>query len=62
MEHKETITLYKKYYLEEYPKYDNYDTINVNKYTEIPYDYNGVMGVPITFLDKFNPNQFDVLG
>lgn len=62
MKHKETITLYKKYSLEEYPKYDNYDAINVNKYTEIPYDYNGVMGVPITFLDKFNPNQFEILG
>lgn len=62
MKHKEIITLYKKYSSEEYPKYDNYDAINVNKYTEIPYDYNEIMGVPITFLDKFNPNQFEILG
>lgn len=47
--------LYKKYTLEEYPKYDNYDAINVNKVSDIPYDYDGVMGVPITFLDKWTP-------
>ena len=45
-----------------YPKYDNYDAINVNKTAEIPLDYNGVMGVPITFLDKYNPEQFEILG
>lgn len=55
-------TLYKKYSPEEYPKYDNYDAINVDKTTEIPKDYNGVMGVPITFLDKYNPEQFKIIG
>lgn len=60
--HHDLITLYKKYSLEEYPKYDNYDAINVEKYTDIPFDYNGIMGVPITFLDKYNPEQFEILG
>lgn len=60
--HKEYITLYKKYNSEEYPKYDNYDAINVNKYTDIPYDHDGAMGVPITFLDKYNPEQFEIIG
>ena len=45
-----------------YPGYDNYDAINVNKTKDIPKDYNVVMGVPITFLDKYNPNQFEILG
>lgn len=45
-----------------YPKYDNYDAINVDKVAEIPCDYDGVMGVPITFLDKYCPEQFEVLG
>lgn len=45
-----------------YPKYDNYDAINVNNIREIPYDYYGVMGVPIGFLDKHNPNQFEIVG
>lgn len=58
----ETMTLYRKYDPEEYPQYDNYDAINVNKVAEIPYDYDGVMGVPITFLDKFNPDQFEIVG
>jgi hypothetical protein len=58
----EELILYKKYTLEEYPKYDNYDAIEVAKYAEIPLDYNGVMGVPITFLDKFNPDQFEIIG
>ncbi len=57
----EELILYKTYSPEEYPKYDNYDAINVNKVAEIPYDYEGVMGVPITFLDKYNPNQFEIL-
>ena len=52
----------KKYTPEEYPKYDNYDAINVNKTAEIPYDYDGAMGVPITFLNKYNPDQFDIVG
>lgn len=47
---------------EKYPKYDNYDAINVDKTIEIPMDYEGVMGVPITFLDKHNPKQFELLG
>lgn len=47
---------------EKYPKYDNYDAINVDKTSEIPMDYDGVMGVPITFLDKHNPKQFEILG
>lgn len=45
-----------------YQKYDNYDAINVNKTCQIPIDYNGVMGVPITFLDKYNPEQFEIIG
>ena len=59
--HNEFITLYKKYSPDKYPKYDNFDAINVDKYYEIPYDYNGVVGVPITFLDKYNPDQFEIL-
>lgn len=47
---------------EKYPKYDNYNAINVDKTNEIPLDYDGVMGVPITFLDKHNPKQFEILG
>lgn len=58
----ENITLYKKYSPEEFPKYDNYDVINVDKVSDIPMDYDGVMGVPITFVDKYNPNQFEILG
>ena len=56
------ILLYKKYSPEEYPRYDNYDAIEVSRTAEIPEDYFGVMGVPITFLDKYNPNQFEILG
>ena len=58
----ETLPLYKKYTPEEFPKYDNYDAINVNKTSDIPYDYDGVMGVPITFMDKYCPEQFEILG
>ena len=47
---------------EEYPHYDNYDAINVNKTSDIPCDYDGVMGVPITFLYKYNPEQFEIIG
>jgi hypothetical protein len=57
----EALTLYKKYTPEEYPKYDNYDAINVDKTSDIPVDYDGAMGVPITFLDKFNPKQFEIV-
>ncbi len=60
--HNEELILYKHYTPEEYPKYDNYDAINVNAYTDIPCDYDNVMGVPITFLDKFNPDQFEIIG
>lgn len=56
----ETIASYKKN-PEQYPKYDNYDAINVDKTIEIPLDYDGVMGVPITFLDKHNPKQFEIV-
>ena len=56
--------LYKKYYgnKNEYPKYDNYPAININKATDIPMDYKGEMGVPVTFLDKHNPKQFEIIG
>lgn len=57
----EELILYKHYTPEEYPKYDNYDAINVDKVAEIPCDYDGVMGVPITFLDKYNPEQFEIV-
>lgn len=56
------IILYKKYTPEEFPKYDNYDAIEVSRVCEIPKDYNGVMGVPITFLGKYNPSQFEIVG
>ena len=57
----EDIILYKTYNEKDYPKYDNYNAINVNKVTDIPMDYTGAMGVPITFLDKYNPDQFEIL-
>src|SRR3990167_1491453 len=56
------LTLYKKYTPEEYPKYDNYEAINVDKVSDIPMSYSGMMGVPITFLDKYNPKQFEIIG
>lgn len=58
----EEIILYEHYTPEKYPKYDNYDAININKVVEIPCDYDGYMGVPITFLDKYNPRQFEIIG
>ncbi len=58
----EELVLYKRYSPKEYPKYDNYDAINVNKTAHIPSDCDGAMGVPISFLDKHNPDQFEVLG
>lgn len=58
----EQLDLYKKYNAEEYPKYDNYDAIEVSRTKDIPMDFNGVMGVPITFLDKYCPEQFEILG
>jgi len=57
----EELVLYKTYSPEAYPKYDNYDAIEVGKTAEIPMDYDGVMGVPITFLDKYNPEQFEIV-
>ncbi len=59
----EDIVLTKTYYgnESEYPKFDNYDAINVDKTKDIPMDYKGVMGVPITFLHKFNPEQFELI-
>lgn len=58
----EDLILYEKYSEEKYPKYENYDAINVDKTKEIPVNYDGIIGVPITFLDKYNPNQFDIIG
>ncbi len=58
----EDLILYKHYTPEDYPRYDNYDAINVNVTNDIPCDYEGVMGVPITFLDKYNPDQFEIIG
>ena len=57
----EKLDLYKRYSFEDYPKYDNYDAIEVSRVDEIPMDYDGVMGVPITFLYKYNPKQFEIL-
>ena len=57
------LDLSKKHYTpEKYPKYDNYDAINVDKVADIPCDYPGVMGVPITFMDKYCPEQFEIVG
>ena len=64
LEHKkrnEELILYKQYSEECYPKYDNYDAIDVSKVAEIPVDYEGIMGVPITFLYKYNPSQFQII-
>ncbi|MCR5367524.1 adenine-specific methyltransferase EcoRI family protein, partial [Eubacterium sp.] len=61
----ETTYLYSKkeqLYPDLYPKYENYDAINIDKTAEIPMDYYGVMGVPITFMDKYNPDQFIIVG
>lgn len=58
----EMLDLKKVYKPADYPKYDNYDAVNVNKTADIPADYDGAMGVPISFLDKYCPDQFDILG
>ena len=58
----EELVLTKSYNPIDYPKYDNYDAIEVGKVVNIPKDYYGTMGVPITFLDKYNPEQFEILG
>lgn len=57
----EDLPLYKEYNEKEYPKYDNYNAIEVSKTADIPKDYDGYMGVPITFLDKYNPEQFEII-
>ena len=57
----ENIILYKKYTSVDYEKYDNYDAINVDYTKDIPMDYSGAMGVPISFMDKFNPSQFEII-
>ena len=57
----EEMILFKRYSPEEYPKFDNYDAINVDKTKYIPKDYKGAMGVPISFLDKHNPDQFETI-
>lgn len=56
------IVLTKSYSPQIYPQYDNYDAINVDRTKKIPFDYPGIMGVPITFLDKYNPEQFEIIG
>ena len=58
----EELVMYKTYNPEEFPKYENYEAINVDKSTDIPIDYDGVIGVPITFLDKYSPDQFEIVG
>ena len=58
----EELILFKKYTPNEFPAYDNYDAIEVSNTKDIPADYFGAMGVPITFLDKYNPDQFEILG
>lgn len=59
---RENILLFREYSSELYPKYDNYDAINVDKVADIPCDYYGVMGVPITFMQYYNPDQFEIVG
>jgi hypothetical protein len=60
-ERHEDLILYKEYSPEEYPKYDNYDAINLDITKNIPLDYIGAMGVPITFMDKYSPDQFEII-
>ena len=61
-ERHEDLTLFKKYSPEDYPKYDNFDAIEVSKTASIPVDYDGIMGVPVTFLDRYSPEQFEIIG
>lgn len=58
----ENLILVEKYSAERYPSYDNYDAIEVSRTSDIPEDWTGVMGVPITFLNKYNPDQFEIVG
>lgn len=60
-ERHEDLILYKTYNETEYPKYDHYDAINVDKTKDIPMDYKGAIGVPITYLDKYSPDQFEIV-
>lgn len=55
------LPLHRQYIESDYPRYDNYDAINVDRVKDIPFDYDGVMGVPITFIDKYNPDQFEIV-
>jgi len=57
----EVITLFREYNDNDYPKYDNYDAINIDKVKNIPINYKGPMGVPISFMDKYSPDQFEIL-
>ena len=61
-ERHEELVLFNQYNPEQYPKYYNFDAINVDKTTDIPCDYDGLIGVPITFMDKYNPDQFEIIG
>lgn len=56
------LVLFERYNNEKYPNYENYGAINVDVTAEIPYDYDGIMGVPLTFLDKYSPDQFEIIG
>ena len=58
----EKLILWKEYNDAEYPKYETYDAIEVSKVTNIPIDYDGIMGVPVSFMSKYNPEQFDIVG
>lgn len=58
----EDMTLFRSYSSDKYPKYDNYDAIEVSKTADIPLDYLGYMGVPITFMQYYNPDQFEIVG
>lgn len=58
----ENLVLYRSFSTDEYPHYSNYDAVDVRKTADIPFDYYGIMGVPVTFMDKFNPEQFEIIG
>ncbi len=58
----EKLILYKRYNEIDYPRYENYDGIDVNKVADIPVDYNGCMGVPDSFLQQYNPDDFEIIG
>lgn len=58
----EKLVLWKNYNSAEYPKYETFDAIEVSKVTDIPIDYDGIMGVPVSFMSKYNPDQFEIVG